>query len=142
MKRVIFGGVFLAAILATGSHAADILDEASAAAVPDEWYLLETKTVKTVRERDSALSSGLMPTATGLAFMAADGDLECERISVSFADASSKWITLGAGTLLEEGVLYPVEWPPDYRERELTRVNYTCSPVAGTAVAFHIYATD
>jgi hypothetical protein len=83
-----------------------------------------------------------MPTATGLAFMAVDGDLECERISVSFADGSSEWITLGAGTLLEEGVLYPVELQPDYRGRELTRINYTCSPVAGTAVAFNIYATD
>ena len=141
MTKSLLCGFVLASSLFTVAQAAAPA-EVPDIHVPDEWFLLETKTVETVRDRESALSSGQMPMVARLAFLPVDGDLECERISVSFADGGSEWIELSGGTLLEQGKLYPVELQPDYQERELTRVNYTCSAVAGTEVALNIYAAE
>jgi len=78
-------------------------------------------------DRESVLNS----TSTGkhgdaIAFRGLDRDLQCDQISVSFAD--------------DKGEMHIV----DLQERgdvEITRINFTCNAVAGTQILIEVGAT-
>jgi hypothetical protein len=105
---------------------------------PEGWLVLESDKIQRPREQGSAISTTQGIRATMIGFRAVDGDLACGRISVSFVEGHTRWLEPGPDKLLVQDQLYvAVLWED---EEELLRVNYTCTPVAGTTATLQVLA--
>ncbi len=131
MRNILLG-------LSLAATCASQLDAQENSGWPEDWYVLDTTHIDGDRGRDSALdhtSSGKRTDA--IAFKAIDGDLSCERISVSFASGYSRWVELNPGNVLKQGTFYPVDLTEDDK---ITRINFTCNAAAGARVTMEIGA--
>jgi hypothetical protein len=107
---------------------------------PSEWRVLRTEKVRGPRDEGSALGDTGPKHAERIAFLPLDGDVQCDRISVSFEDGHSTWLQLGNGPVFTEGSLYAFDLREARgdRQNELTRINFTCLTVANTTVTMQI----
>ena len=104
------------------------------------WRVIETETIRGTRDQLSALSDGLAEDAEMLGFYAVNGDIRCDRISVSFENGHSRWLQLGDQPVFRQGMLYAF----DLHEENsfVSRVNFICTAVAGGRVTMRILASD
>jgi hypothetical protein len=118
--------------------AATAAGAADDAAAPEGWAVLKNDKIAAPREQGSAISATTGIRAKLLGFRAVGGDLACSRISVSFVEGHTRWLEPGPDKLLLQGELYVARLWDD--EEELLRVNYTCTPVAGTSGTLQVLA--
>ena len=104
------------------------------------WRVIETETVRATRDQESALSDGTPEDAEMLGFYAVDGDIRCDRISVSFENGHSRWLQLGDQGMFRQGTLYAFDL---HEEGSLvSRVNFECVALTGKRVTMRILASD
>jgi hypothetical protein len=107
---------------------------------PGQWRVLGTEKVQGRRDEGSALDDTGPKDAERIAFLPLDGDVLCERISVSFEDGHSAWLALGDAPVFKEGSLYAFDLRVERgdQDNELTRINFTCLTAANTAVMMQV----
>jgi hypothetical protein len=108
------------------------------AKAPEGWAVLKNDKIAAPREHGSAISATTGIRARMIGFRAVGGDLACGRISVSFVEGHTRWVEPGPDRLLVQGELYVARLWDD--EEELLRVNYVCTPVAGTSATLQVLA--
>jgi hypothetical protein len=107
---------------------------------PSQWRVLGTEKVQGLRDQGSVLDDTGPKDAEQVAFLPRDGDVQCDRISVSFEDGHSAWLALGDAPVFKEGSLYAFDLRKERGndENEMTRINFTCDTAANTPVMLEV----
>ena len=118
----------------------DVVIEDVVITAPSQWRVLGTEKVQGRRDEGSVLDDTGPKEVERIGFLPLDGDVLCDRISVSFEDGHSAWLALGDAPVFKEGSLYAFDLRVERgdRDNELTRINFTCLTAANTAVMMQV----